>query len=55
MKQNNLANLTNEELLEKHKKLKSSKKLNSFLIGMCFGIAGYSTIKNGFGVLRFFR
>ena len=49
MEQNALENLSEEELIEAQKKLKSGKVIDSVLIGVFLGIAIYSAVKNGFG------
>lgn len=54
MEQKELANLTNEELLQEKKKLKSSNIIHAFLIGTFIGVAVYSAVKNGFGFFTFF-
>lgn len=53
MNQEKLAALTDEELLAQAKKSKSSKIYDAAIIGVLIGIAIYSTIKNGFGLLTF--
>lgn len=54
MNQKELANLTDEELLQEKNKIKSSNIVNAFLIGIFIGIAVYSAVKNGFGFFTFF-
>jgi hypothetical protein len=49
-----VANLTVEQLLEARKKLRSSKMIHAFLIGLFLGIAVWSAAKNGFGFATFF-
>jgi hypothetical protein len=49
-----LANLTDDELLQLKKKLKSSRITYAFLIGLFIGVAVYSTVNNGFGFFTFF-
>ena len=46
--------LTDAEKLKEQKKIKNSKMVNGFLIGMFVGIAVYSAVKNGFGFFTFF-
>lgn len=53
MKQEELAALSNVELLEEAKKMKSSKLFDAACIGFLLGIAIYSTVKNGWGLLSF--
>lgn len=45
--------LTNEELLQEGKRLKPTKIMDAVLIGVLVGIAIYSTVNNGFGLLTF--
>lgn len=54
MNQRELSEMTNEELLLEGKKIKSSNIINAVLFGVMIGIAAYSTIKNGLGILTFF-
>ncbi len=54
MKQKELTDLTEEELLQEQKKIKSNNTVNGFLIGIMIGIAVYSTVKNGLGFFTFF-
>ena len=53
MEYNDLKNLTNEELEIEFKKRKSARKFAVFYVGMFIGIATWSTVKNGFGLLTF--
>lgn len=53
MAQQELADLTNEQLLEEKKKIQYNKLVNAALIGLCIGIAVYSAVKNGFGFFTF--
>lgn len=48
-----LAELTDQELLEKAKKMKSTKLYDAVIFGFLVGIAIYSSVKNGFGLLTF--
>jgi hypothetical protein len=48
-----LAQLTDEALLQEAKKMKSSKLTDGLFIGLLLGIAVYSTVRNGFGFLTF--
>ncbi len=48
-----LATLTNEELLQVAKKNKSTKIFDAACIGFLLGIAIYSTVRNGWGLLSF--
>ena len=49
-----LAKLTDEEILKLQKKMKSSRITYAFLIGLFIGVAVYSTVNNGFGFFTFF-
>lgn len=49
MNQKELAELTDEELLQAAKKMKSEAMINAGLIGFLVGIVFYSLMKNGFG------
>jgi hypothetical protein len=51
MNQKELSALTDDELFEEAKKLKSFSITNAFLIGFLFGIVVYSLIKSTFGFL----
>ena len=53
MEQKNLSQLTNEELLQEAKKIKSGNILDAAIIGFLIGVAVYSTVRNGFGFLTF--
>ncbi|WP_316803498.1 hypothetical protein [Pedobacter nototheniae] len=53
MTQKELTELTDEDLLQEAKKIKSTKYFDGFFIGLLIGIAVYSTVKNGFGLLTF--
>lgn len=54
MEQQNLKDLTDEQLLQEQKKLKTSNITTAFLIGAFVGIAVYSGIKNGLGFFTVF-
>ena len=45
-----LNELTDQELLDKNKKIQSGKIINAVLLGFLIGVAIYSTIKNGVGI-----
>ena len=47
------AELTNEELLLETKRLRPTKIMDAVLIGALIGIATYSSVKNGIGLLSF--
>lgn len=53
MIQKELATLTDQELLQKAKKIKSANLTDAVIIGVLIGIAIYSTVKNGVGLLSF--
>ena len=54
MKQKELSDLTDAELLVEGKKIKSGNIVNAVLFGVMIGVATYSTVKNGFGIITFF-
>jgi hypothetical protein len=54
MEQKDLTELSDQELLQEQKKVKTNKIINGFLIGFLIGIAVYSTVKNGIGFFTFF-
>ncbi len=49
MEQRKLTELTDEELLQVAKKMKSEAMINAGFIGFLIGIVFYSVVKNGFG------
>jgi hypothetical protein len=49
MKQKELSGLTDQELLDEAKKMKSTSITNAFLIGFLIGIVFYSIVKNSLG------
>ncbi|TKC08382.1 FUSC family protein [Pedobacter polaris] len=51
MTKKELAELTDQELLQEAKKLKSASITNAVLIGFLIGIVFYSVIKNSLGFL----
>ena len=53
MAQKELAELTDPELLQEAKKVKSTKIFDGLIFGVLIGIAIYSTFKNGFGLFTF--
>ncbi|MBD8489767.1 FUSC family protein [Echinicola sp. CAU 1574] len=53
MEQRKLAALTDKELLVEAKKMKSTKIYDAALFGLLVGIAIYSSLVNGFGLLTF--
>ena len=50
----NLSELTDEELLLEGKKIKSTNIVNAVLFGVMIGVATWTTIKHGLGILTFF-
>lgn len=54
MKEKELADLTDVELLEKVKKNKSGNLISAVLCGFIVGISIFSTFKNGFGIFTVF-
>ena len=54
MKTENLADLSEQELLQKIKKLKTNKTIDAALVGFTIGIVIYSAVTNGFGFFTFF-
>ncbi len=53
MRQKKLAELTDEELLQESKKMKPTNLYDAVIFGFLIGIAIYSSVKNGFGLLTF--
>ena len=51
MEQKNISELTDQELLQEAKKMKSTSTINALLIGVLIGIMIYSIMKNGLGFL----
>lgn len=51
MDQKELSGLTDQELLQEAKKMKSTSIINAALIGFLIGIVFYSIIKNTWGFL----
>ena len=49
MKQKELSELTDQELLEEAKKMKSASITNAVFIGMMIGIVIFSIVKNSIG------
>ncbi|MCB9247648.1 MAG: FUSC family protein [Ignavibacteriales bacterium] len=49
MEQKKIAELTDEELLQEAKKMKSSAMINAVLIGFLIGILIFSIVKSGIG------
>lgn len=53
MKQKELAELTDEDLLQEPKKIKPTNIYDAVIFGILIGIAIYSSVNNGFGLLTF--
>lgn len=51
MKEKKLSELTDQELLQEAKKMKSTTITNAVLIGFLIGIVIYSIVKNSWGLL----
>jgi len=51
MKQKELSELTDQELLDEAKKMKSSSIVHALVIGIMVGVVAYSIIKNTWGLL----
>ena len=54
MTQKTLSEFTDAELLLESKRMKATQFMNAILFGVMIGVATYSTVKNGFGILTFF-
>ncbi|ESU22731.1 hypothetical protein FEDK69T_19910 [Flavobacterium enshiense DK69] len=54
MKPENFTELSDQELLQKIKKMKTNKIVDAAIIGLTIGIVIYSAVKNGFGFFTFF-
>lgn len=54
MKPENFSELSDQELLQKIKSLKTNKLIDATIVGLTIGIVLYSAIKNGFGFFTFF-
>lgn len=50
MNQRNLSELTDQELLQEAKKMKSASIINAFLIGFLIAVVFYSIAKNTLGL-----
>lgn len=53
MEQKELTALTNEELLQEMKKMKTTRIYDAGIIGVLIGAAFYGTVKAGFGIFTF--
>ncbi|WHF51578.1 FUSC family protein [Chryseobacterium gotjawalense] len=54
MKQKEPSELSDQELLQEVQKIKSALIVNAVLCSIMIGVATYSTVKNGLGILTFF-
>ena len=54
MIQKELSELSNEDLLLEGKKIKSTNIVNAVLFGVMIGVATWSTVKYGLGIITFF-
>jgi hypothetical protein len=54
MQPETLTELSDQELLQKIKNLKTNKIIDATIIGSTIGIVIYSAVKNGFGFFTFF-
>jgi hypothetical protein len=54
MKSENLAEFSDEQLVQEYKKIKTNKIIDAFIIGITIGIFFYSVVENGFGFFTFF-
>ena len=50
MKQKELSELTDQELLDEAKRMKSSSIAHAFVIGLMIGVVVYSVVKNTWGL-----
>jgi hypothetical protein len=48
-----LSQITNEEIFLELKKRKTAYQTGGFIVGMMIGVAVWSVVKNGFGILFF--
>lgn len=54
MKPESLTELSDQELLQKIKNIKTNNIIDATIIGFTIGIVIYSAVKNGFGFFTFF-
>ncbi|PKP27335.1 MAG: hypothetical protein CVU06_02345 [Bacteroidetes bacterium HGW-Bacteroidetes-22] len=54
MKTENLTELSDQEILQKLKKIKNNEIIDASIIGITIGIAIYGTVKNGLEFFTFF-
>lgn len=53
MKEKELTELTDQELLDRKKQQKSSKLINAILVGFCAGIVVYGVVNKGITIFTF--
>lgn len=53
MEKKKLSELTDEELLKEAKRMKPTKMYDTVIFGFLIGVAIYSSVKNGIGLLTF--
>ena len=53
MDQTAISQLSDAELLDRKKKIKAGKITDALMVGFMIGVAVYSTVKNGWGLLTF--
>ncbi|MEM6317010.1 MAG: FUSC family protein [Bacteroidota bacterium] len=53
MEPQEFTNLNDQELLKVAKEMKPTKIYDSFIVGLLVGVAIYSSVKNGLGLLTF--
>ncbi|MCX7554357.1 hypothetical protein OS175_10735 [Marinicella sp. S1101] len=53
MSKQDLSQLSDDELIKHAEIMKKTKRYDTFIMGFLVGVALFSTIKNGFGLLTF--
>lgn len=53
MNQDPFTNRSDEELLQAAKSMKKTRLFDALIVGLLIGVAAYSTVNNGFGLLTF--
>jgi len=53
MKEKELTELTDQELLDRKKQQKSSKLINAILVGFCVGVIVYGVVNKGITIFTF--
>ena len=54
MEENKPTELSDQELLDKRKKIKSTNIMNAIIIGLLVGVTVYGAVKNDLGFFTFF-